>query len=208
MRMALWNLSVLVLEGIALSDQVLQVKLQVFGAAFKLSIDFEDVNLVKLLRSKFDVLVVKLVEIFLQFGELVCQLCLGLNIGLHLLVFHDHALFLNSLVRLQLLDLTLLIFIDLLCLSQFLWQTLYSLFHLANQVLQLLDLLERQLLFRNFLPHIVFLLVHLILQALYLLSQLQIFSMLAVKFPLHDPLSIILECFLLISSLSLKLLLA
>ena len=63
--MALRYLSILILESIALSNQVLKVKLQVLGATFELRVDLEHVNLVKFLGPKLNVLIVKLVKIFL-----------------------------------------------------------------------------------------------------------------------------------------------
>ena len=56
--MTLRQLPVLILKGVTLSDEVLDIKLQVLSAALELGVDLENVDFVKLLRSQLDVLVV------------------------------------------------------------------------------------------------------------------------------------------------------
>ena len=63
-------------------------------------------------------LVVQLVEVFLQFCELAGQIGLVLDVRLHLFVLRRHALLIEALLSIELLDLSLLIFVDLLCLSE------------------------------------------------------------------------------------------
>ena len=79
-----------------------------------------------------------------------------------------------------------------------------SLLHLRDQILQLLDLLVSKLLFGVFLSAIVALFIEFVLQALDLISELGCFVLLSVKFRLDNALSIVLESFLLVDSLSFK----
>ena len=145
------------LKGVTLSDEILNIKLQVLSAALEFGVDLEHVDFVKLLRSQLDVLVVELVEVILQFGELVGQLGLVLDIRLHLSILSVDPLLKEALLSLQLVNLTLLVFVDLLGLPELLRQPLDGLLHLTDQILQLLYLLMGQLLIDDFLPHIVFL---------------------------------------------------
>jgi len=81
-----------------------------------------------------------------------------------------------------------------------------GLLHLRNQILQLLDLLVSKLLFSVFLSAIVALFIQFVLQARDLVSKLGCLVLLSVKFGLDDALSVVLEGFLLVDSLSFKLL--
>ena len=79
-----------------------------------------------------------------------------------------------------------------------------SLLHLRDQILQLLNLLVSKLFLGVFLSAIVALFIEFVLQALDLISKLGCFVLLSVKFGLDDTLSIVLESFLLMDSLSFK----
>lgn len=79
-----------------------------------------------------------------------------------------------------------------------------SLLHLRDQILQLLNLLVSKLFLGVFLSAIVALFIEFVLQALDLISELGCFVLLSVKFGLDYALSIVLESFLLVDSLSFK----
>ena len=90
--------AVFVLELISFTDEVFYIDLEVLRTTFELSIDFEHVDLVKLLRPQLDMPMVKLIEVFLQPVKLGLQLRLAFDVRLHFLVFELELFFVYTLL--------------------------------------------------------------------------------------------------------------
>lgn len=153
-------------------------------------------------------LVVELIEVRLKFFKLLDHLVFTLNVRLHLALFQLKSLLIDTLLGVQFGDLRLPILCQVLCLAQFFRDTLHTLLHLTDEFLQLLDLLEGQFLLRDFLATDITLLFNLILQERNLVTKFGCLRELTVELPLQDPLSIVLQSFLLMHSLCFELLLA
>lgn len=202
-----FQVTVFVLKSVALSDQVLDINLQILRLTFELSVDPQHVYFVKLLRSQLHVLVVQVIELLLQFRELSCKFCLILQVCLHLFFFDFDALLVHALLSVQLVDLVLFLIAELLGLAQLIRQSLNGLLHFSDQILQLLDFLVGELLLSDLRPRIVPLLFNVVLQTLDFVPQFLVLQNLAVQFALNNGLAVTLKRLLLVDPLSLELLL-
>ena len=62
------------------------------------SIHFKDVDLIKLLSSQFDMLMVKLIKVLLQLGQLLRDFFFSLDVRLHFFILQFETLFIDSLL--------------------------------------------------------------------------------------------------------------